>query len=340
MRNANTTTEMNSIQIADSLKTLTAIQRPAFLWGKPGVGKSSVMKQVADELGYSFIDIRLSQYDPVDLRGLPKVNGNGETHWATPANLPNEKRDGKNGILFLDEMNGAPQLVQASAYQLILDRGLGEYRLPDGWTVHAAGNREGDKGVTSRMPLPLANRFVHLFFGVDNAAWKKWAFDADVITEVIAFLDFRPELLSVFDPSSGEKAFPSPRSWEFVSDIVRAGPDAAVEYALIAGTIGQAAAAELLGFLRIFRQLPSPDTVLLDPKGASVPTDPATLYALCGALARKASQSNFDRIAQYAERIPPEYQVCLVTGSVQHEPEVQHTRAFIEWNSKNADVMI
>ena len=339
MRESNITTEMNATQIADALRCLVAIQRPAFLWGKPGVGKSKVVKQVADGLGYSFKDVRAAQLDPVDLRGLPHLNGDGRAHWAIPDFLPNAKRDGEFGILFMDEMNMAPQLVQGACYQLILDRRLGDYELPKGWMVLAAGNRESDKGVTSRMPTPLANRFVHLYFGVDLDTWCKWAVGASVPVEVVAFLRFRPELLNVFDPSSAEKAYPTPRSWEFVGDILKGAPTKDVEYALIAGTVGQAAAAEFIGFLRVFRQLPSPDSVLMNPAKVHVPEDPATLYALTGALSRKASANNFDRIATYAKRIPAEFQVCLVRDSITKDNDIQQTRSFIEWAAANADVL-
>lgn len=339
MRNANITTEMKATQIADALVTLVQIQRPAFLWGKPGVGKSQVVKQVADSLGYNFIDQRAAQMDPVDLRGLPHLNGGNKTHWAIPNFLPDEERDGKHGILFLDELNSAPQLVQGACYELILDRALGDYKLPDGWVVLAAGNREGDKGVTSKMPTPLANRFVHLHFGVDLDDWCKWAIGAGVQTEVIAFLRFRPELINVFDPSNGEKAYPTPRSWEFVSQIIKGQPSKDVEYALLAGTVGQAAAAEFTGFLRVFRQLPSPDAVLMDPAKSHVPDDPATMYALTGALARKATANNFDQIAIYAKRIPAEFQVCLVRDSITQDDGITTTRSYIEWAANNADVL-
>src|SRR5271157_4947272 len=161
---------MKPSEIASSLQLLTRTRKPAFLWGAPGVGKSQVVAQVAATLGVRLIDIRAVLLDPVDLRGLPTVE-HGKAAWATPAFLP---EDGA-GILFLDELNAAPPLVQAACYQLVLDRALGDYRLPDGWTVFAAGNREGDRAVTSRMSSALANRFIHLPFETDLDDWSRWA---------------------------------------------------------------------------------------------------------------------------------------------------------------------
>ena len=174
---------MKPSEIAYSLQLLTLIQKPAFLWGAPGVGKSQVVAQVAAALGLRLIDIRAVLLDPVDLRGLPTVE-DGKAAWAIPAFLP----ENGAGILFLDELNAAPPLVQAACYQLVLDRALGEYHLPEGWSVFAAGNREGDRAVTSRMSSALANRFVHLSFEPDLDDWSRWAMGpGDLRSEVVAF---------------------------------------------------------------------------------------------------------------------------------------------------------
>ena len=324
---------MKPSDIATALRTLIIADRPAFLWGAPGVGKSNIVAQVARELARKLIDIRAVLLDPIDLRGLPHVNGDGRAHWAVPEFLP---RDGE-GVLFLDELNAAPPLVQAACYQLVLDRQLGEYTLPDGWAVAAAGNRETDRAVTSRMPSPLANRFVHLDFDVDLDDWCQWALQAGIRSEIVAFLRFRPNLLHDFDPD--RKAFPSPRSWQFVSDILGAQPEVSVEYDLLAGAVGKGAAAELVGFLRVFRQLPSPDAVLMTPDTAPVPDDPATVYALCGALARKAAPSNFDRVVAYARRLPAEFGVLLVKDAIARTPDCQHSQGFIAWASEHGSVL-
>jgi len=232
---------MKACAIANALRTLAAAGRqPVFVWGPPGAGKSSVISQVARSMNLSLRDIRALLLDPVDLRGLPYVV-DGRSKWATPEFLPTNG----GGILFLDELNAAPAMVQAAFYQLVLDRRLGEYVLPDGWVIIAAGNPDGDRAHTTRMPTPLRNRFVHLDFEVDAQEWSEWAIGAGIRPEVIAFIRFRPQLLSVFDRDAN--AFPTPRSWEFVSRILDSDPDANVEHEMFAGTVGLGAATEFSG---------------------------------------------------------------------------------------------
>src|SRR5579885_642412 len=210
---------MKASCVSTTLCSLLPIRQPVFLWGAPGIGKSAVVAQAAATAGLELQDVRALLLDPVDLRGLPFVAADGRSRWATPGFLPAE---GTSGILFFDELNAAPAMVQASLYQLVLDRKLGEYRLPDGWTIVAAGNREGDRAVTSRMPTPLRNRFTHLNFEADMQEWCEWAISAKIRPEVIAFIRFKPDLLSDFDRDA--TAFPSPRSCAFVSNILNQSP--------------------------------------------------------------------------------------------------------------------
>jgi MoxR-like ATPase len=321
--------------IAQSLKLSYQIKQPCFIWGSPGIGKSQVVKQAADSAGLSVVDIRAVLLDPVDLRGLPTIK-DGKSHWATPDFLPTKGE----GVLFLDELNAAPPLVQAACYQLVLDRRLGEYELPPGYAVVAAGNRESDRAVTHRMPSALANRFLHLDFDIDLNDWVTWALKSGIETPVIAFLRFRPALLHDFDPKSNPKAFPTPRSWASVSKTLSQNPSKEIEFELYKGLVGEGAAAEFTGFIRIFRNLPNPDSIMLNPAAAVVPDDPATLYALCGALARKSSEQTFPRLVEYFNRLPAEFSVLAVRDSVQYCPAVTETRAFIEWASSNADILI
>lgn len=327
---------MKPSHVAEALETLIPINQPVFIWAPPGVGKSQVVQQVTTKLKRDLRDVRAVLLDPVDLRGLPAINGDNRAHWCPPEFLP---RKGK-GILFLDELNAAPPMVQAACYQLVLDRKLGEYKLPDGWAVIAAGNRETDKAVTHRMPSALANRFVHIEFEVDLGDWVTWALDKGIMTEVIAFLQFRPALLHAFDPAKNDKAFPTPRAWEFVSNILKQTPSTDIEYELIKGTVGDGAAAELLGFLKIFRSLPNPDAVLMNPDQGDIPSDPATLYAICGALAPKASSQTMGNLVKYANRLPAEFSVLLIRDSIRNNNEVVNTRAYIEWASAHSDVLI
>jgi hypothetical protein len=325
---------MKPTDVMNSLELLLSIQMPAFLTGDAGVGKSRMVKQVTERLGRKLIDVRAVLLDPVDIRGLPHVNGDGRAHWAIPDFLP---RDGE-GVLFLDELNRAPQLVQNSCLQLALDRQVGEYRLPDGWAVVAAGNPDTHRGVT-RMSEALANRFEHISVEPDLDDWTKWAIGADVRPELIAFIRFRPELLHSYDRNSTEKAYPSPRSWEFVSRILNANPSPAIEHALYAGAVGEGAGGELVGFLDVFRQLPSIDGILMNPKKAPVPEEPGALFAVSAALARKSTEGNFDRVMSYSDRMPREWAVFCVKDATARDQRLCDTPAFIKFAAENSDIM-
>ena len=323
---------MKASSISDALRVLVAARRPVFIWGGPGVGKSSVVKQLAETLNVPLQDVRALLLDPVDLRGLPFLGSDGRSKWATPEFLPQNG----TGILFLDELNAAPAMVQASCYQLVLDRKLGEYTLPDGWAIIAAGNRDSDRAVTARMPTPLRNRFVHLEFEVDVQEWSEWAIQAAIRPEVIAFLRFRPELLSAFDRDAN--AFPSPRSWEFVSrilDSLDSQSNPAIEHEVIAGAVGTGAATEFSAFLRMFRELPNIDAILLNPTQEPVPENAAAQYAVASALARCASDTNFDRICLYLNRLPTEFRVLCVRDATLRAPAIRCTAGYTKWAVEN-----
>jgi len=319
---------MKASGILSALRLLTHLRRAVFVWGPPGVGKSDVVRQLAAEKKIQLKDIRVLLHDNVDFKGLPYLE-QGQTKWAIPDFLP---RDG-DGILFLDELNAAPALVQAACYELILDRRLGDYRLPDGWAVIAAWNRETDRSVVTRMPTALRNRFVHLPFEVDRTELKKWAFDHNIRFEVIAFLEFKEDLLHQF--SRDENAFPSPRSWAFVSDILEGNPSPSIELDLIAGAVGAAAATEFTAFLNTYRSLPNIDAILLDPDSAALPSRPDEKYAVACALSHRATDTNFDRVCQYLNRMPAEFSVLCVTEAVRRTPILQQVPAFTKWATKH-----
>ena len=325
---------MKPTEIADALNLLIEIQQPVFITGEAGAGKSQVVKQVTTKRGLNLIDVRAVLLDPVDLRGLPHVNGDGRAHWAIPEFLP---RDGE-GVLFFDELNRAPMLVQNACLQLALDRKVGEYELPPGWTVVAAGNPDTHRGVT-RMSEALANRFVHLDFDVDLDDWCKHAASVGIAPEVIAFLRFRPNLLHSYDRASTEKAYPSPRSWEFTSKILNASPAAHIEHALYSGTVGSGPAAEFTGFLSIYRNLPAIDAILREPQSAMVPTDPGPLFAISAALARRSTVANFAKVMEYCDRMPREYAVYAIKDATARDAALCDTVTFVKFATENADIM-
>ena len=246
-------------ELAATLALLVEARQPCVVWGPPGAAKSMIAQQVAADAGRQYVDVRALLLDPVDLRGIPWRDGADRTRWAPPAFLP-PTDDAGRWLINLEELPSAVPMVQAALYQLVLDRKVGEYELPEGASLIACGNRESDRGVVHRMPTPLASRFVHLEIRVDAQDWLAWGAENGIAPETLFFISMRPELLHQFDPQSREKAFPCPRTWEMISNIVhrRNGLDPAVERALFRGTVGEAAAVEFSAFLKVWRELPHP----------------------------------------------------------------------------------
>jgi len=237
-------------------------KRPIFLWGPPGIGKSDLIKQIGDDTDREVIDVRLALWEPTDIKGIPYFDSNaGTMTWAPPAELPTDPKS--KAILFLDELNSAPPAVQAAAYQLILNRKVGTYVLPEGVDIVAAGNRDGDKGVTYRMPAPLANRFVHLEMKVDFEDWQDWATLNGIHPEVVGYVGYAKQDLYDYDPKSPSKSFATPRSWSFVSDLV-SDEDIDTESLtnLVSGAIGDGLAVKFMAHRKIASKLPKPDDIL------------------------------------------------------------------------------
>ena len=240
-------------------------KRPLFLWGPPGIGKSELVEGITKEMGGRMYDLRLAQMDPTDIRGIPYYNkDNGLMDWAPPIDLPSAEDAAQFPVvtLFLDEMNSAAPSVQAAAYQLVLNRRIGKYVLPDNVVIIAAGNREGDKGVTYRMPAPLANRFVHLEMRVDYESWLQWATENRVHKDVIGYISFAKQDLYDFDPKSSSRSFATPRSWSFVSELLEDGISDSTITDLVAGTIGDGTAVKFMAHRKIASKLPRPEDVL------------------------------------------------------------------------------
>ncbi len=319
-------------ELAETLAVLVEARQPCMVWGGPGCGKSQVSNQTAARLAYRYMDVRGPLLDPVDLRGIPWRDEHGRTRWAPPAFLPPTDST-EQFLINLEELPSSVPMVQVALFQLCLERRIGEYVLPPGAAIIACGNREQDRSIVHRMPAPLANRFVHLEIRVDARDWLAWGAANGIAPEVLFFIELEPELLSQFDARSKEHAFPSPRTWEIASNIVkhRNGLDAAVERALFRGTVGEAAAVEFTAFLKVWRELPHPRAVLDDPANADIPGNASTLMALCGSLYRMASDVNLDAIVTYATRLRREVGESLVGACVRREPALQRSPAFIRW---------
>jgi hypothetical protein len=303
------TRTVTSVQARKSLLKAFSKRRPVFLWGPPGIGKSELVADIAAELGGHMIDLRLGQMEPTDIRGIPFYNkDSGKMDWAEPVDLPTEEfaADYPVVVLFLDEMNSAAPSVQAAAYQLILNRRVGKYVLPDNVVLVAAGNRESDKGVTYRMPTPLANRFIHQEMRVDFASYQEWAVQNNIHKDVVGYLSFAKQDLYDFDPKSASRAFATPRSWTFVSQLLEDedGDDDTVMN-LIAGTVGEGLAVKFMAHRKIAGRMPKPEDILsgkvkeLDVKEVSAMYSLVIgmCYELKGAIERKVEDKKFHEMA-------------------------------------------
>lgn len=329
--------------------TETGHHTPAMLWGPPGVGKSQMVAQVAQKHNVPVIDIRLSQMEPSDLRGIP-FRVDECVDWAIPSMLPDAKRHGSKGILFLDEITSAPPSVSAAAYQLILDRKLGNYEVPDGWAIFAAGNRQGDRGVTYTMPAPLANRFSHYEVDVNLDDWVAWAWDRGINERVIAFLRFRPDLLFDFDPAHNPVAFPSPRSWEFAHNALHKFEDHPELFlGALQACVGPAAGVELNAFIDSLDQLPDLDAILAGEE-VHTPKEIDLQYAVATALVGRAiqvkgkdnAQDVMGKILKYARRFKQKEMGVMLVSDMHRAmgEEIFAVPEFADWADSIAELMI
>jgi MoxR-like ATPase len=322
---------------------------PVMLWGPPGVGKSQIVTQIAARHKVPVIDIRLSQMEPSDLRGIPFRVGE-HVEWAVPAMLPDAQRHGVEGVLFLDEITSAPPSVSAAAYQLILDRRLGAYQVPTGWAIFAAGNRQGDRGVTYSMPAPLANRFSHFEFDTNLDDWVAWAYASGIDERVIGFLRFRPELLFDFDPAHNPVAFPSPRSWEFAHRaLAKFGDHAQLLTGALQACVGPAAGIELAAFVENLDKLPDIDAIVRGDK-VPVPREVDLQYAVAAALVGRAirardngnAQETYGHIIDYAGSFPQREMGVMLISDMHRAigQELFSVPQFAQWAKQVADVML
>ena len=319
---------------------------PVMLWGPPGIGKSQIIAEVAKRHNAPMIDIRLSQMEPTDLRGIPFRIEN-RVEWAV---LPDLVRHGPYGILFLDEITSAPPSVSAAAYQLILDRRLGDYEVPAGWAIFAAGNRQGDRGVTYTMPAPLANRFSHFEVDTNIDDWVSWAYANGIDESLIGFLRFKPELLFDFNPAHNPVAFPSPRSWEFANRTLRKfGDHSELLLPTLQACVGPAAGLELHAFIENLENMPDLDAIMRG-EPVPVPREVDLQYAVASALVGRAIRAKgtadakvlHGHILDYASRFPlREMGIMLVSDMHRAIGQSLFTvPQFSGWANAVADLML
>ena len=310
-------------------------KRAVLLEGKSGVGKSQTVQQFADERDLPVIDLRLSQCDPTDLRGVPNVI-DGRTYWNVPSFFPDPEKN-PAGVLFLDEITSAPPAVQAIAYQLVLDRAQGEYTLPDDWMIVLAGNKQSDRGVTFQMAAPLKNRMTCI--DVDTVLDDVLEFGAanGLDPRVMAFISDRADLLHKFDKESYGKQFPTPRGWFAVSDKLPMAFDEQTRVELIKGDVGHEAAVSFEQFMRIWETMPSINKIFSDPESVEVPQQVNVRYCVTMGLAARMDKDNFDNAWIYLKKMPREFQTLCVKLAYQRDKALSQAKSFTEWALANRE---
>lgn len=333
------------------LETLPSVM----LWGQPGVGKSQSIYALAHEIEANtgkhvyVTDVRLILFNPVDLRGIPTSNADKSLAiWLKPKIFDMDSSQSVVNILFLDELSSCSQSVQAAAYQITLDKRVGEHKLPDNTIVIAAGNRTIDRSVSFNMPKALANRLLHIEVESNFESWNKWAIKSGIHPYVLGFLKFNPTLLNTFDPKSENLAFATPRSWEMVSNILNnVSDDLNLVYELIEGLVGKGTAVEFRTYTKIYAKLPNVENIF---KGIEtrVPSEPDVIYALITSMVNYArkNKKNIDLIdnsIQYAYNLPPDFQVVLLKDYMYIEPgfksKLLESYNFRTWISKRGKLL-
>ena len=282
------------------------IKRPIFLWGGPGIGKSDIIHQIGKDINAKVIDIRLSLWEPTDIKGIPYYNSKeNNMTWASPSELPTSAlaKKHKNMILFLDEMNSAAPSVQAAAYQLILNRRVGQYELPDNVLIVAAGNREADKGVVYRMPAPLANRFIHLEMKPEFDDWLEWAVNHNIHKDVVGYLTFSKKDLYDFDPKSPSRSFATPRSWSFVSELLSDDLDENTVTDLVSGAVGEGLAVKFMAHRKVASQLPNPSEILEGKITELKSKEISAMYSLTVSLCYELKEANDKKDKKFNEKV-------------------------------------
>jgi len=318
-------------QAQDEILACISAGLTPLITSSPGMGKSSMVSQVAKTFRLKLLDFRLSQCTPEDLQGFPMRNGDKATF--TPFDIfPLDGEpvpEGYDGwLLFLDELTSATKPVQAAAYKLILDRMVGSFHLHTNVAMVAAGNKATDRAVVNQMSTALQSRLIHYELDIDHKEWVELAYELEIDHRIIGFINYMPSKLMDFRPDHQDKTFPCPRTWEFLSKLIKDQEVSEKMGARVAGTIGQGVAVEFITFAKIYHQLPKIADITADPKNAMVPSEISAKYATMSMLVEHADKATLDAVIDYIKRFDVELQIVFSRGLVAKEPVLrrEHTK--------------
>lgn len=339
--------------IVDFMKLAVQANLIPFVKGSPGIGKSDVVRQVAEHFNLKLIDFRLAQCDPTDLNGFPHTDektGRSSykpmTVWPLKGDPLPVREDGKQydgWFIFFDELAAAAPAVQAAAYKILLDRQVGEYDLHPNVRMAAAGNLTTDNAVAEDMSTALQSRLVHATMEVSHIDWIKWATLNGIDARIISFMEWKPTMLYQFNPDHTDDTFACPRTWAFVDKLFKAGftvgknPD--FERKVLQGTISEGPAREFIAFMNFFSKLPSLDQILANPTGFKIEQQPGLLYAAAGMVAANITPANAGALFKFLEQLPPEYQLVAFRTASARDKNLARIPEIMQWCVKNASAL-
>jgi len=321
-----------------------------YLVSSPGIGKSALGYEIAHDFNLSFVDERLSSADPTDMNGFPMILDPNATR-VKAGYIPMETfpiegdeipKGYKGWLLMLDEFSSAPLAVQAAAYKVILDKMVGKHKLHKKVAVIAAGNLATDKAIVNRLSTAMQSRLVHLHIIACDEAWMLWANQNDIDHRVKSFIQFRPALLHKFDPNHSDVTFPCPRTWEFVSKIIKPWETEIVpgKLALLAGTVGDGAARDFYSYCKIFEKIPTLAQIIDNPSGVIFGDEPSMQYALAGLIGQKMTTNNADALIDFVSRLGIDFQVTSLRAAIARNSAIKKADNVRKWISRNSKELI
>jgi hypothetical protein len=320
------------------LTTCVEHNEPVLLKGPPGCGKTSICEQVAKITKRDFITVIPAISDPTDGKGVPGKNGDGKWEWHLIGDARRIIEAKKPTLVLIDDLGQAAAMVQAAYMQWILLRRIGEHPIPDCVTILAATNRKEDRAGVTGILEPVKSRFITILeLTPDETDWVQWAMDNDMPPEIIGFAHFRWSIIHQYKAAVDIVNGPCPRTLANVGRLIKMGLD---DGETLMGAVGEGCAVELLGFLKYYKQLPNLSAILVNPDDAEVPDEPAALYAVVSGLVEKVAPKNFERILKYGNRLPADFSILLVRDCIRKEPNIQHTKAFINWMVHHKNVLV
>ena len=333
---------MKATQLSTFLQFAIKNNFPVLIKGKPGIGKSDIIEQACIDANADLIISHPVVSDPTDFKGLPYADKKGEAHFLPFGDLKKLINATLPTVFFLDDLGQAPAAVQAACMQLILARRVNGHKVADCVTFIAATNRKEDKAAVSGLLEPVKSRFASIIeLEVDTNDWCKWALGkGNMPTELVAFIRFRPELLEQFTPTKDIINSPSPRTVHYIGKMQNAGIEKELQYEVFKGAAGEGFAAEYTAFLDIYRNLPNIDQIFLAPDTAAVPTEPAVMYAVSGAIASRINKTNAENAFKYIGRLPEEIGIACVKDAVIRNVEITESRGYVKWATDNGNLIL